>query len=117
MRQYALAGSMGGNSAAADILTAQLRSQQTQSAFRTAGVFLAPVSGFLWGMLVGAVVGPSGGRWDAAIDAGLWSAVVNTGRAVICVPQFMNTPCTILGLPFPTAAAAYVAWQHRKGAR
>lgn len=117
MRNYALAGSLGGNSATTDMLVAQVQSQQTQDTFRTAGVFLAPFSGFLWGMLVGAAVGPSGGRWDAAIDAGLWAAAVNTGRAVACIPRFMATPCTVLGLPFPTAAAVYVAWKHRKGER
>ena len=117
MRNYALAGSLGGNSSTTDMLVAHLESPQTQSTIRTAGVFLAPFSGFMWGMLVGAVVGPSGGRWDAAIDAGIWSAVVNTGRAVVCIPQFMDTPCTILGLPLPTAAAVYIAWKHRKGQR
>ncbi len=91
---------------------------ETQRTLRLGGVFLAPFTGFLWGMLIGGIFGPKGERWDTAIDAGMWTAVVGTGHSLACVPEFAQPVCSTVGmLPFSTAAAVYVTYQHRKGER
>lgn len=90
-----------------------VESPEGQRTVRLAGVFLAPISGFLWGMLVGALVAPSGKRWDGAVTGGWWSAAISTGRALACVPEAMQGPCWVLALPLPTAGAIYGAWQYR----
>jgi hypothetical protein len=94
-------------------LAVWLQTPETQQGFRIAGVVVAPFTGFLWGMLVGALVAPKGQRWEGAITGGWWSAAINTGRALVCVPDALQGPCTVLGLPLPTAGAIYGAWQYR----
>jgi len=101
-----------------DDLTSFFEDPEVQRGFRMAGAAFAPVSGFLWGALVGLVVGPSGGRGAAAVDAGLYGALTNFAQSAICIPDSMQSTCQYTNwIPATTIVSGYVAYQHRTGER
>jgi hypothetical protein len=83
-----------------------------------AGAIASPVTGFLWGAAIGAILSPKTKRWDTAVEAGMWAGglnVIQTGIAFagLRIPALRPLMYAAL-IPAPTIAAGYIGWKARQ---
>lgn len=100
--------------ASLDQLVNRVASPEFQRQVRLTQLVSRPISGFLWGALVSALIAKSGQRKAAGLEGGLYGAGINFGRALLCLPDGMTGVCLgVSAVPAVTAAGVYVGLQHR----